>query len=311
MLVDLIASREPAAVTSAYRALATNHRDAAFDLTDALMHSSDNQIRNLVIQVLNGRDDESSINRQAELLGDKNVHVRRAVRENLARKASEEQFRETVESIVAAKLANGETEAVEQAILLAVELELHQHAPAFVDLLDHPQPEVYVRAAWGLQYLELTPEILSEVERRGDAMTESYKQSNLPGRAGSARDSYLLCTLGKNRVQSAEAMLRFYVPKNPGRPNGVVRAAGVYALGKLWEGKQNKSLAKQFIDRVQDEDPNDPEDFEVKFAATIALARMQSQDALGELQDVHDEHDALQAATDWAVEHLENSAPDQ
>jgi hypothetical protein len=198
-----------------------------------------------------------------------------------------------------------------------------------VELLRFSRPEVHVTAAWGLRKLDV-PETLPDVVRfiedvlkprpsvkvrsgrgSGGPTTNPPTAADLP--IFEARDhmlSQLHQFLGQRKYGPAEALLRRFVPKFAFGFVGECRAAAVWALGMILEGRTDDALAAALVARLKDTGGGGapPEDYRVRWMCPITLGRMKAKSALNDLQKYCPEFkpsvETVSNACGWAIEQI-------
>jgi hypothetical protein len=157
-------------------------------------------------------------------------------------------------------------------------------------------------AAWGLKELANSEPIVAQVHERALKFDQQLgnKQAD---EAHANRQSFLLETLGRNKLSTATELLRQYIPKSRGKAGSVARASAIWALGRILQGSQEAGLAKSLAERMHDESITDPEDELVRYNATIALGWIKAPASFEELRLVpYRPPMPLGVATSWALE---------
>lgn len=299
----------PVAQAAAFRFLASNAPETAREFASQAMSHREFRIRQTAVEVLNRQDDEDSLRQQGAALGDENTHVRRQVRENLREKYHAGQHQEIIDELVDNFFSSDISEAIEQCILLTVELEQHHRAQALFQLLSYPDNHVNIRAAWALKALELDDDLLSEVFVHCQAITKDYVSETIQKPTEQYRTSFLLETLGKHRFAPAESMLMKYVPKHAPM-DSIARVSAVYALGLIFEDSKNGKLAQTLVQRAADDNELDPEDDLVRYAAAVAVGRIGSTGPLRILEKILESPpSAIGEGRDWAIRKLGGTIP--
>jgi HEAT repeat protein len=210
---------------------------------------------------------------------------------------------------------------LEQAIVTAVILNDEQWCDRLVQLLDHPDPDVHIRAGWALQQLAESPGTLAAMLKHAQLWTERLVEPNpeLPVRpVDIIRMAFVFQAFGHNQYQPAEELLRIYVPKQSQKMKPVTRTAAIWSLGRILEGSKNRKLADRLAQRMLDNNPFEPEDRTVKYVSAIAIGYIGEENLIGRLQQGMQissiEEDADQAtkldyACDWAIKRLQNPVP--
>src|SRR5262249_13087222 len=149
------------------------------------------------------------------------------------------------------------------------------HKPAagrFVELLGAGRQEVFVTVAWGLHKLDV-PETLPAVLRHvREELGRRRKHAMLPGREGvhpllvDHQLSQLNQPLGRRRSVPADGVLRQFIPHpSDNRVGPESRAAAVWALGRIHEGKAESALASALEARLNDISNIPPEMPQVRY----------------------------------------------
>jgi hypothetical protein len=91
--------------------------------------------------------------------------------------------------------------------------------------------------------------------------------------------------LGQARYKPADAALRRYLPRlGKGGGPAEARAAAVWALGLLHEGKPDPDVVRAALARLNDLAPPPPEDYRVRWMAAVTLGRLKAKAALPSLR---------------------------
>jgi len=115
----------------------------------------------------------------------------------------------------------------------------------------------------------------------------------------------LMQYFGRMRYAPSDSFLRTFVPESEEFP--LSRAAAIWALGHLLEGKPDPQLAQQLIGRVQDVGPPVPEFEVVRRFSAITLGRMGAQQSVATLRFFRDAETLLSEvgyACAWALKQL-------
>lgn len=308
-LVELTRCNNTAAQTCAFQIIAANFPERARKLIEPMLVHSDSQTRLIGVHVLDQFDDEASLNQQALVLSDPIPRVRRAVRENLERKARDEKLRSTVDEIAMHYLRGEAWQGTEQAILLVVALDDARRAPILAQLLEHPKPEIFVRAAWGLQALELQPEVLEQIVAHCQVATGRLENQEVLTFEEIVRIAFCFEAIGRHAYQPADEMLQKYVPKNDHLMRDLTRTSAIYALGHIWEDRPNPALTKELGRRLLDNNPLDPEAITVQYVSAIAMGRIGDRAAMKDLTRA-EQYEPTMRACDWAIERLGGKSKD-
>jgi HEAT repeat protein len=100
-------------------------------------------------------------------------------------------------------------------------------------------------------------------------------------------------------------LLRRFVPKNAPRPGEEGRAAAIWALGQIHEGKADDALSKALEARLNDTTSMPPEDSRVRMMCALTLGRMKAKESLASLRRYFTARepslDLVNNACGWAV----------
>ncbi|MCR9294832.1 MAG: HEAT repeat domain-containing protein [bacterium] len=299
-LVDVLHSEHEPAQRLALKALAKAAPEQLEANFEFLSQHPDPEIRILAVEASGETTDNEQLWRVAGLMGDPHLQVRSTAREWLSHAFTGVASKPDIAEIIRTRLASDSTLAVEQAIFLSVHLEQSQFCHRFIDLQMHPEPRVFVTAAWALQQLVEDPEEIELVRQRAIALSESHFQGAKLTVDQGTQLAFLLEVLGKQGVDSAKPLLKRFIPKYCA-PD-VTRASAIWALGKLWENSENGGLASQLAQRMHDDNENYPEHDLVKFSCALALGRIQYPESQFELEK-HEERPPypIGLARQWAL----------
>jgi HEAT repeat protein len=185
-------------------------------------------------------------------------------------------------------LAGQDWRGLEQAAIVLAQLNHGPAAQRLVDLLTATRPDVFVTAAWALRKLAV-PESLEPVRKYVEAeLGRQLASKTLPGRKDLAmmidhQLSQLNQLLGLQKYQAAEPQLRQFVPKRP-LLGWESRAAAIWALGWIHEGKVVPTLVAEVEGRLNDGAVMNPENVRVRLMAAVTLGRMKAAKALPSLK---------------------------
>jgi hypothetical protein len=171
-------------------------------------------------------------------------------------------------------------------------------------LLDFNRPEVGVAAAWSLKKLALS-ETLPPMFEKARRNAELCKKLGWPPRGVDEQTGHLFEAFGRTKFAAAEPLLRQHVPKDFAL--GIrARSAAIWSLGLLHQGVPDESLARQLMERIQD-NGIPPEVFEIKQACVVSLARMKATSQVAALRKLIDPvapGDRMGMTVRWAVTEL-------
>ncbi len=295
---------EPAHVI-AYRWIAEYAPELARELAESMLQHVANEIRLQAVNVLHRFDDAVSLQLQGRLLKDRNVIIRRTVRDHLIEKSQIESLEETIDEILTEHLKGEHFEGAEQAIVVVEALGKKERCPRLVELLDYPRPEVAIRAAWALQQLVHAPEDLAGILVHCQRWTERIEVD--PGQQVAETDvirlAFAFQALGHNAYMPADQMLRIYIPKNGQKMRTNTRIAAIWALGEIWRGRHDSELEQPIAERMLDPAVIDAEAETVKYASAITLGKIGNPISIPQLESVPEKMPApIGHAVKWSLE---------
>ncbi len=301
-LRSIVDSSHAPARTVAYAAISRNYAELARELAPQMLEQNDNNLRAQAVAVLDQYDDAVSLRYQAARIADRNYELRVSVRENLLRKTQIAELRPVVDEIIGEQLNSDVYQGIEQAILLSVALREAERCPSYLKLLEFPRPETSLIAAWALQELAQTPELMEGILTHTRFLTDRLIKKEPTYRPEHLRQAFLFEAMGRNRYQPAVEMLKLYIPKT-------IRWAIFVALrhlgtGKILEDSQDADVAQALAERMLDMDPENPEDPLVQFNSTVALGWIKAPQSLEKLRAVPASDDIAQLAVEWAKQQL-------
>ena len=310
-LRQILADGPSSAQLVAYRSMSERIPDLAREFTKQMTTNSDPGLRTMALYNLQKLSDDESLQIQAALLSDRHPSVRSLVAKHLLEKAKQGQ-RAIVDEMVVSHLNSEVWTGMEQAIVVAVELQDRSHCQTFIRLMDHPRTEVNMRAGWALMELANESEILAGMLAHAEKMTVELK--NVESRTSitqtdQIRLSYLHEAFGKNRYQPATDMLTKYIPKTGHQFGIVCRASAIWALGKLNKRNNNKVLLASLYQRIMDLSPINPEDPLVRFACNLAVGEMASPESRETIEKYNEGLPSpLGYAAQWALSQIDQAA---
>jgi HEAT repeat protein len=297
------------------RLLAVDAKHVVPTLKDILA-SPDPRLRSLGVAVLFREPSTEHIALLSQRLDDVHPDVRGKAREALRELATKKEWRDLIIARATEALASQSWRSLEQATLLLAQLDHKTAAARFVELLDFAKPEVFVAAAWGLRKLNV-PETLPAAAGHIKARVQQLKNPpsdprapRLPYNIVDLEMSQLLQFIGTQRYTQADTLLRSFIPRaERGHPAPQEsRAAAIWALGMLYEGKNPSDLAALLVERLSDTTSRPPEDFRVRWMSALSLGRMKAKDWLTTIAaqrlTAEPSDDPVSNASGWAVEQI-------
>ena len=303
LLQTIINSSHGPARTVAYASISRNFSEQARQLAAEMLQQNDNNLRAQAVAVLDQYDDADSLRLQAICIADRNYQLRVQVRENLLRKAQIKELRPLVDEIIDDQLSSDVYQGIEQAILLSVALREAERCPTYLQLLEYPRHETSLIAAWALQELAQTPELMEGILAHSRPITERLVNKNRTAFPEQLRQAFLFEAMGRNRYQPTVDMLKLYIDKDHSMGD-VCRASAIWALGKLLENSQDEAVAQALARRVLDSDPDNPESILVQFTSAIALGWIKAPGSLEKLRGVAYSDANTHLAIEWAKQRL-------
>ncbi len=294
---------------------------------DDLLANPDAALRSSAVDVLHRRTTEKHLRLLSERLDDAHLEVRRKARRYLLELAKEEKWHKQVIADATTMLKSGRWRGQEQATILLTQLDQKQVAGRLVELLRFDRAEVKVTAAWGLRKLDVPqtlPDVVRYIEddlkprpnpKAPPAVVGGRRVVNAPAPEEQPileiRDhtlSQLHQFLGQRKYRPAEALLRRFVPKFAFGFVGESRAAAIWALGMIHEGKTDDALVEALEERLNDVGSRPPEDYRVRWMCAIALGRMKAKSTLASLRQwcqlFKPTGEPVTNACGWAIEQI-------
>jgi hypothetical protein len=113
--------------------------------------------------------------------------------------------------------------------------------------------------------------------------------------------------LGAQKYRPADAVLRRFVPRADGRLGPESRAAAVWALGRLHEGREVPELVGPLQERMLDMRSKPPEFTQVREMCAVTLGRTKAKEAVPTLRIFYvgkPTEDPVNNASGWALQRL-------
>jgi hypothetical protein len=313
LLLQLITHSSSAVVSTAWGRLDALNPDRIPDAVLAgALGSRDARVRLLAVQSC-GHRTNPHVEQLAAALDDTHPDVRCLARHALrdqASRSTKQDDADVVKLIEEAALANlfGESwRRIEQACLLAAELDDKLTVIALVDLVQHPRDEVASASAYALKELavaEMLPKLLEQANRiQSLTASGAYKSKRtelvLP---------HLFEAFAEYKYKPAENLMKSYIAKTDASlETPQCRSTAIWSLAYLHEGNVDLPLARQFTARMFDRNPLPGEAHEVFAASAMALGIMKADGSLGDLRKLGDEFgsdDRAGRAAYWSINRL-------
>jgi HEAT repeat protein len=289
LLQRLSGDREPAVTGAAAAPLVERDAKLLLALLDHLLGSRDARVRLLGVEALFRLPDDKHIRLLGARLDDFDPDVRVQARRSLRALGAKKEHRQVVLDVATAALGRDSWREQEQSAILLAHLDHKPAARRLVELLTAPRREVFVSSAWALRKLAVRETLPPVLEHVAAELPRQLDGKNLPdrGNAGPWVDvqlSQLNQFLGQQRYAPADSVLRKFVPKPQNSVLAEARAAAIWALGKIHEGKNDSNLANALIGRLMEIRAIPPEQPQVRYMSAITLARMKSEEALASIR---------------------------
>ncbi len=282
---------------------------------ERLIASPDARLRSLAAEVLFREPSENHLRLLADRLNDVHPDVRVKAREHLLKLAGQPDMRNPVIDEGTRILAANQWQGQEQAAILLTQLDHKAAAARLVALLKASRAEVYVTAAWGLRRLavaETLPDVLSYVK----AEQRRFRGAASRPDAGTVPHDHQLSQLnqflGQAKYQPAAEVLAAFIPRmeppmaSPVGPE--CRAAAIWALGMIHQGKADAGYVAALKERLNDVRSLPPEDPRVRWMCAVTFGRLGAKDALDSLRrfcpDFEVTQNRVNNACGWAIERL-------
>jgi HEAT repeat protein len=303
LLLSLAKDSEPAVAAVALTRLIEIDAKQVEPLLGSILTSADAKVRGLGVTTLGLRPSEAHIHLLAERLSDPHPEVRSQARQVTRGFGGMASWREAVIREATKALSGKDWRGLEQAAILLAQLDHKPASKRLVELLTAERPEVCVAAAWGLRQLAVpdTLPIVLEHFRTTLASPKTPKDAIDPQLCQIAQ------FLGQSKYQPANSALRAVIP--PKTPAGFeTRAAAIWALGFIHEGKADPGLAGSLAGRLAAVNPFDVEDNRVRRMSAVSLGRMKAQTDLPTLRQFYlakkQSLDVVNNACGWAIEQI-------
>ena len=305
----VIAKTQGEALRHAATALTRQFPERAVQEASTWISQPEPTLRKLAAEALRKIPNSEAASRVATLLDDEDPGVRLAARQTLVDYASSGLRPECDIAIKQVMDSDEQARAKEQAILWIAEVQSKDFFEQLLRCLDDTVPEVHMLAAWALMELVDDPKWVDEVAKRCQSMTEQLATGSKPmTKSETIRGSFLLEVLGKNRHRPSMDLLRQYIPKNEFKMGNLTRASAIWAMGQI-QRDDDPELRQQFMARMKDTPPMNPENYLVRFACILALGEFGYRDALPTLTSHGGDPPSPHGyATIWAKSEIEKKS---
>ena len=238
----------------------------------------------------------------ADLLADASPVVRRLVGEGFVRLDQDPKLSPVIRSESMRILSGERWQGQERAALVLGTLNHGVAASRLVQLLDSNRPEVMIHTAWALRKIadeDTIPAIVDKIVRQ----TTERRLRTIPGVDEQVAHLFEAC--GRMKARPAEAMMMAYVPKD--RRMDISRSSAIWALGELNAATPVEKVSGPLLDRILDNDPQNPENPFIKQVSIVSLVKMKEVErvpALAKTVEKSTPPTAVGIATRWALKEL-------
>jgi HEAT repeat protein len=277
-------------------------------MVERLLKSADGKLRGHAVEAMFRRPTPRHIVRLAEVLDDPHPQVRVQARRHLLELSRGKTWLEAVIAEGSRMLEGSQWRALEQAAILLVQIDHKPAAQRLVRLLGFARPEVSITAAWGLRKLAVAETLAAVAAYAEVGLKEiiQLSQESISERMTTLDHqlSQLNQFLGLAKHRPADALLRRFIPK--GQPVPEARAAAIWALGLIHEGKLDRELATALETRLNDITALPPEAEQVRWMSALTLGRLGAKQALDSLHGNHLRFagSPVGNACAWAIEQI-------
>lgn len=305
LLVHLASDPEPSVAVAALIRLNEIDYSLVLPLAPTAINSRDQRVREQGALSYLMRPTVERIDPLCQMLNDPHPAVRRQICDGLLKLAQDPELKAAILN-GAAQVLNGEHwQGQEQAALLLASVNHKPVANRLVQLLESPRPEVMIATAWALRKLAVPSTVPGMIDRATRLTTERRSHVR-PGL--DAQVAHLFETFGVLRAAEAGPLMKQYVPYDA-KENERSRGAAIWALGLIYEGQNDPSLAGKLTARIEDESSNPPESQLVKVMCVVTLVRMKSVEQMTEIRDYmasHVQSSPFGLANRWGLKELLN-----
>jgi len=320
LLQHLTEDPEPAVVAGAAASLLEIDPELLVPAVEGLLASPDQKVRSLGNEVLFRRPTEKHIRLLTNRLDDIHPAVRRQARQHLEKlAATKKELRDPIIAEATRIMKTGQSQGLEQATILLTLLDHKAAAKRLVELLTFDRAEVRVTAAWGLRKLavpETLPGIQSYIDEQLQRPIRGSGPSAQPEGSSEIIDHQLsqlnqFLARQKERptveVRRIDETMRRFIPRRPDNSWPESRAAAIWALGLIHEGKPDAKLAAALELRLT-EARMPPEFVSVRRMSVVTIGRIKAQEILPTLQKMcpvfEPSTDPVTNACCWSISQL-------
>ncbi len=295
VLHKLAGDGEPSVAAFALERLLTLKPQLIWPMAANLLRHEDAALRLIGAKAIALRGGGEAINTLAPSLDDLSPQVRCFVRDRMVEFDKDAALSPLVRSHAVKHLQGNSWRALEQAAVVLGLVDHEEAAPRLVELLPHRRGEVRMACIIALRRIGLTDKplldaITAHTHREADAwlagMKAALEQTHLPFVINAGKDrelAQLLQLLGRARHMPAQKVMERFVPKKSGFWTEA-RSASIWSIGLLHEDKADDRFTREFVARLSDLNPNDPELLGVRRMSAISLGRMKATGGLKGLE---------------------------
>lgn len=313
-LLQLCDDPSNAVAARAWDALLERNAESLLSRMEKAIQHPEAGVRFAVLRLVRLLPDAARCDAIHQLVGDIHIGVRNAARQTLRDLAtSHAELRPGILKNAGASVADqaANWQQIEQSLVLLGELRHAEWQAECVRLLKHPRAEVFVSAAWLLHLMpaaSIQSEVTAATLQRHELSTG--KSGVVPPDGIYVQLVFLFQHGGLLQIESLQPLCEQQFSKSAGEPE--VRAAGLWALGKIQQGKPDADLVKKLTERIFDDNPFQPEYFVVRRMCVLALVWMDARSAVPDMHRVRETYgpfDLLGEAARWALPMLGAEQP--
>jgi HEAT repeat protein len=303
LLMALAKDPEPAVAAIALARLIKIDAKLVEPLLVQILGNLDPKVRGLGVKALSLGPSAVHIHLLGDRLSDSHPDVRSQARQSMRGFGNIASWRQAVIREATRVLDSEDWRGQEQAAIVLAQLGHVAATRRLSELLTAQRPEVGVAAAWALRKLAVA-ETLPIVLEHFRTTLESPK---IPQDAIDPQLCQIALFLGQSKYQAASTTLQSVI--SPRSAAGFeTRAAAIWALGFIHEGKPEPALVGALAGRVSAVHPGDLEDSRVRRMSAVSLGRLKAQGALPTLREFFRARkqslDVVNNACGWAIEQI-------
>jgi len=288
VLLKLAEDAEPSVATLALERLLALKPESVWPMSAKLLRSDDATLRLIGAKAATIEGSAQAISTLAPMLDDLSPVVRTFVRDAMIQFDKVAALSPLVRDLATKHLQGSSWRAIEQAAIILGKVDHESSSPRLIELLAHKRGEVRMASIIALRRIALTDAaqldaIVTHTGKEADVwlatMKRAMEQTHLPFIVNGEKDrelAQLLQLLGLARHMPAQKLMERFVPKKSGFWTEA-RSAAIWSIGLLYEDKANDHFTKEFVARLSDLNPNDPELLGVRRMAAVSLGRMKGQ----------------------------------